>query len=95
MITASVSASAANSVKRVDEAGADQRIAADADARRLSHALLRQLVDRFVGQRAALRDDADAPLAADVAGDDARLALPGCDDARTVGSDQARAPCRP
>ena len=61
--------------QRVDEARADQRVAADADAGRLAHALPRQLVDRLVGQRAALRDDADAAFLADVAGDDAGLRL--------------------
>ena len=81
--------------QRVDEAGADQRIAADADAGRLPHALLRQLVDRFVGQRAALRHDADAAFAADVARDDARLALSGRDDARAVRADRAASACLP
>src|SRR4030095_3127448 len=75
--------------KRVDEAGPNQRISADADAGRLSHALLRELVDRFVGQRSTLRHDADATLAANVAGDDARFSLSSRDDARTVGSNQA------
>ena len=73
--TASVSGSPANSVERVDEARADERIAADADAGRLAEPEPRQLVDRLVGQRAALRDDADAPFLADVAGDDADLGL--------------------
>ena len=48
--------------QRVDEARADQRIAADADAGRLAEAEPGQLVDRLVGQRAALRHDADAAL---------------------------------
>src|ERR1041385_3852134 len=61
--------------ERVDMRGADERIAADADARRLAHADLRQLVDRFVGERTALRDDADTPFLADVARDDAGLRL--------------------
>ena len=47
-------------LQRVDEGGADERVAADADARRLAEAELRELVDRLVGQRAALRHDADA-----------------------------------
>ena len=46
--------------QRVDESGADDRIAADADAGRLPEPELRQLVHRFVGQRAAARHDADA-----------------------------------
>ena len=67
MMTASVSASAANSCERVDEARADQRVAADADAGRLPHPLLGQLVNGLVGERAALRHDPDAALLADVA----------------------------
>ena len=67
MITASVSGSAANSVERVDVHRADQRIAADADAGRLPEPEARQLIDGLVGERAALRDDADAAFAADVA----------------------------
>ena len=65
--TASVCGVAGEQRQRVDEAGADQRIAADADAGRLAEPELRELVDRLVGQRAALRDDADAPFLADVA----------------------------
>ena len=67
MITASVSGSSANSFSASMCARADQRIAADADAGRLAEAEPRQLVDRFVGQRAALRHDADAAFLADVA----------------------------
>ena len=51
---------------------------------------LRQLVDRLVGQRAALRDDADAPFLADVPGNDAGLGLPGGDEAGTVRADEPR-----
>ena len=85
MMTASVSGVGGKQPQRIDEAGADERIAADADAGRLAHPLLRQLVNRLVGQRAALRHDADAPFAADVARDDAGLALPGGDDAGQFG----------
>ena len=53
-----------------------------------------QLVDRLVGERAALRDDADAPFLADVAGDDAGLRLAGRDEAGAVRADQPRrGPC--
>ena len=90
MITASVSGSAANSAQRIDEARADQRIAADADAGRLAHPLPRELVNRLVGQRAALRDDADAAFLADVPGDDAGLGLAGGDDAGAVRPDEPR-----
>ena len=64
-------------LQRVDVRGADQRIAADADAGGLAHAEPRELVNRFVGQRAALRDDADAPFLADVPGMMPAFALPG------------------
>src|SRR6266404_3328982 len=76
--------------QHVDEAGADDRIAADADARRLADTELRQLVHRFVSQRAAARDDADRPRLVDVAGHDADLALARGDHARAVRTDEAR-----
>src|SRR5687767_4764527 len=71
--------------------GADQRIAADADAGALPQSGACQLIDRFIGERAALRDDADAALFADVVGDDAGLAFTGRDDAGTVRTNQPRA----
>jgi hypothetical protein len=64
------------------------RIAADADRRRLAEADFGQLADRFVGQRARTRDDADAALAVDVAGHDADLDFVRRDQARAVGSEQ-------
>jgi hypothetical protein len=48
------------------------------------------LVDRFIGERAALGHDPDAPFLADVAGDDADLGFPGRNEARAVRADQAR-----
>src|SRR5689334_13809272 len=77
-------------LQRVDVRGADERIAADADARALAEADARQLMNRLVGERAALRDDADAAFLADVGGDDAGLRLAGRDEARTVRADQTR-----
>jgi hypothetical protein len=74
----------------VDEGRADERVAADADAGGLAEAEQRELVDRLVGERAALRDDPDAARLADVAGDDAGLGLPGRDDAGAVRPDQPR-----
>ena len=50
---ASVAGSAWNSLQQVDERRADDRIAAQADARRLAQAQAGQLPDGFVGQRAA------------------------------------------
>ena len=43
----------------VDEVGADDRVAADADAGGLADAGAGQLVDDLVGQRAAARDQPD------------------------------------
>ena len=43
----------------VDERRADDRVAADADDRRVAEAHLRQLVPDLVGQRARARDEAD------------------------------------
>ena len=81
--------------ERVDVRRADQRIAADADAGALAEPVPRQLIDRLVGQRAALRHDADAAFLADVRGDDAGLALARRDDARAVRADQPRRPDDP
>ena len=88
--TASVWASLGKQLERVDEAGADQRVAADADAGGLAEPELGELVNGFVGQRAALGHDADAALGADVPGDDAGLGLPRGDQARAVRADEAR-----
>src|SRR6185503_15827322 len=44
---------------RIDEVRSDNRIASNADARRLSDLPLRQLADRFVRQCSAARNDAD------------------------------------
>ena len=74
----------------VDEVGAVDRIAADADAGRLAVAELGQLMHRFVGQRAAARHHADAARLVDVARHDADLALARGDDAGAVGADQPR-----
>ena len=88
----------------VEEGGADDGVAADADAGRLADAEARELVDGFIGEGAAAADDADVTLLVDAAGHDADLAFAGRDDAGTVGADEARflevrrqrrrAPCR-
>ena len=62
-------------VERVDEVGADDRIAADADAGRLADAERGQLPHRLVGQRARAGNDADAARLVDVRRHDADLAL--------------------
>ncbi len=77
-------------VHRVEERCADDGIATDADARGLANAKPRQLVDGFVGERAAAADDADVALFVDAAGHDANFAFAGGDDARAVGTDEAR-----
>ena len=46
-------------LQAIDEAGAVDRIAADADAGGLPEADRRRLRHRFIGQRAGARDDAD------------------------------------
>ena len=72
------------------------RIAPDADTGRLADAPLGQLPDRFVGERAAARDDSDVALLVDVARGDADaaaaagvLAAAGGDDAGAVRSQQS------
>src|SRR3954452_12012737 len=74
-------------LEAVDVGGADDRVTADADARR--EAVVTQLVHHLVGQRAGLRDEADLARLGDVRGDDAGIGLPGADQARTVRADDA------
>src|SRR3546814_1262678 len=69
-------------LQAIDEAGAVDRIAPDADAGRLAEPDIRRLRHRLVGQRAGTRDDADAAAAMDVTRHDADLALVGRDDAQ-------------
>jgi hypothetical protein len=76
-------------LQRVDEAGADERVAADPDTRRLAQAVTGQLVNRLVGQGAALGDDTDASFLADVAGDDSGFGLARGNQSRTVRADYA------
>ena len=64
-------------LERVDMRGADDRVAADADRRRLADAALRELIDRLIGQRAGARDDADVPSLWMRPGMMPILALPG------------------
>ena len=60
-------------LEHVEERGADDRVAADPDARRLADARVGHRLDGLVGQRPRARDDADAPLAVDGARDDAHF----------------------
>jgi hypothetical protein len=90
MITASVSGSAENSFSASMNVVADQRVTPDADARRLPHADAGQLVNRFVGQRTAFRDDANSSFLADVSWNDAGLRLPRRDHTGAIGPDEPR-----
>ena len=93
IMTALVSGSASNAREAVDEAGAGNRVAADADAGGDADVLLLELVERLVGERARAAHDADRSAGlGDVPGGDADVALAGADDAR--GS-SARAGARP
>ena len=73
----------------VDEVRAGYGVAPDAHAGGLADALLGQLVEGLVGQRARPRDDAHrSSRQCDVARGDADVALPGADDAGTVRTEQ-------
>src|SRR6185437_11701084 len=77
----------------VEECGANDRVAADADAGGLSDAEFRQLADRFVGERAGARHNADVAFEMNVAWHDADLAFARRNNARAVRSDEARGLC--
>src|SRR5258708_732535 len=75
----------------VDEIGAVDRVAADADARALPHAGARQLVDDLVRQRPGAAHDTNVAWRADTAGNDADLALARRDETGTVRAQEAGA----
>ena len=77
-------------LQHVDELGALDRIAADADRGGLAEAFLGGLEHRLVGQRAGARHDADLAGLEDVARHDADLAFAGRHHARAIRSDQPR-----
>ena len=77
---------------RVRKRGADDRVAADADAGGLADAQLAELADRFVRQRARAGNHAHIALLVNVRRHDADLAFARRNDARAVGTDQARGP---
>ncbi len=54
-------------LEHVDELGALDRVAADADGRRLAETFVGGLEDRLIGQCAGARQDADGALLEDVA----------------------------
>ena len=72
-------------LEHVDEVGALDRVAADADAVDLAEAGVGGLAHGFVGERARARDDADRARLVDVARHDADLALARRDDAGQFG----------
>ena len=76
--------------ERVDEVRALDRVAADADGRRLADAGRCELERRLVRQRAGAADDADMSFPVDIARDDAELRLVRREDARAVRADEAR-----
>src|SRR5215217_511688 len=73
----------------VDERRAHDRVAADADDRRVAEPGAGDLVADLVGQRARTRDEADVALGEEVGGDDPHVGLAGRQHARAVGADQA------
>src|SRR5258708_2326512 len=77
-------------VNRVEERGADDGIAADADAGGLADAETRELVHGFVRQSAAAAHQSNVALLVNPAGHDPDFAFAGRDDARTIRADQAR-----
>ncbi len=77
-------------LQHVDEVHAAHRIAADADAGALAEPGVGGLEHGLVGERARTRHDADAAFLVDEARHDADLAFARRDDARAVGTDQAR-----
>ena len=73
----------------LDLGGADDRVAADADAGALADAFGSELGDDFVDERAGAADDADLAREEDVAGHDADAGLcAGGDDAGAVRPDE-------
>src|ERR1700722_6704218 len=74
----------------VDEIGPRHRVAADADARRLSDSLLAEFIERLVRERPGARNDSDrSPGQRDVTRGDPDVALARADDAWAVRTEQA------
>src|SRR5713226_2101645 len=75
---------------RVKERCADDGIASNADAGGLADTETRELVHRFVGQRAAAAHQSDVALLVNASGHDADFAFARRNDAGTIRADQAR-----
>ena len=91
MTISSVSGSASNAAMMSMKRRAGDRVAADADDRRVAEAALGELVADLVGQRARARDDADVALLEERRRDDPDVGLAGREHARAVRPDQAHA----
>src|SRR3989304_5813920 len=78
----------------VEECRPDDRVATDADARRLAEAGVGHRLDGLVRERAGARDDADATPPMDGARDDADLRPSGGRGARAVRADKPPTPAR-
>src|SRR5258706_14695223 len=76
----------------VQEVGADDGIAADADAGGLADTQFGQLAHGFISQGARAGNDADVAFQVDAPGHDTDLALARRDNSRTVWSDQTGLP---
>ena len=86
---ASVAGICLEQVEQIDERRADDRVAADADGRRLAKSDVAELPGRFVGQRAAAADEPDRSRLMDVAGHDADLGDARSDHAGAIRADEA------
>mmetsp|Transcript_44063 Transcript_44063/g.58469 ORF Transcript_44063/g.58469 Transcript_44063/m.58469 type:complete len:225 (+) Transcript_44063:274-948(+) len=76
--------------EHVNEVGAVEGVATDADNSRLAETLRGRLVDGLVGEGARAGDHTDLTLGVDVARHDADLALARLDNAGAVRANQAR-----
>ena len=94
MTTTSVSSSVSKRAEHVDERRADDRIAADADDRRVPEPALRELVADLVRERPRAADEADPALAEHLGGDDPDVRLARRERARAVRAEH-RDPLRP
>lgn len=77
-------------LQAVNEVGAVEGVTANAHTSALPHSRYGGLVDCLVGQSTGPADNADLACLVDVSWHDAHLALARLDDARTVGTNQAR-----
>src|SRR5512146_1258580 len=75
----------------IDEVRAVDRVAADADTRRLPEAGTSELIYDFIRERSGTAHHADVPRRTNPSGDDPDLALARCDQTRAIRSDEPRA----